>query len=207
MNNTIIYVASAFAVGGAIGGIIGYIIAAKKERKIAQEEIDSVKAVFTVPKKEVAKKVPEKKPDGETLANKALNKPSIIEYNKKISDGKYTSYSDADKKEKKSGRYPWEKSDSKTPYVINPNEYGENEEFDQINLTLYADGILADEDDTIINADEVVGDALEHIGDYEDDAVHVCNPKRKAYYEILTDEKSYKEATNKDPHLNDDEED
>ena len=48
---------------------------------------------------------------------------------------------------------------------------------------------------------------MNHIGDYEDDAVHVKNDDRKVYYEVLVDERSYKDATGKDPHLDKDEED
>ena len=201
--NNMIYVASAFVAGAAIGGFIGYKYAQKTERKIAQEEIDSVRAVFTVPREEKVKKEDEVSED-KKLSDKALNKPSLIEYTKKLSTSKYVNYSNADgeKVEEKAT-----KSKKKKPYVISPDEYGEIEEYDKISLVLYADGILADEDDTIIEAGEVVGDAIEHMGDYEDDAVHVCNPKRKVYYEILADERSYEDATGKDPHQNDGEED
>ena len=75
-------------------------------------------------------------------------------------------------------------------------------------MTYYADGILADEDDTILNLDEVIGeDAVNHIGDYEDDAVHVRNDARKVYYEVLVDERSYKTVTGKDPNPDKDGED
>jgi len=47
---------------------------------------------------------------------------------------------------------------------------------------------------------------LEHMGEYEEDALHVCNPVKKIYYEILADERSYEKATKKKPHLSDDEE-
>ena len=94
-------------------------------------------------------------------------------------------------------------------HIIDPDEFGEDDEYDCISLTFYADGILADDDDNII--DDVDGTiskrALFHFGDYEDDAVHIKNDKRKAYYEVLTDSRSYEKATNKKPHQDHGEED
>lgn len=215
MNNTILYSSLAFIAGATIGGFVVWKVVDKHYASIAQEEINSVKEKFTVPK--VDKKETEKKSqveNPEDVSKKALNKPDIISYNKKLSEGKYVNYSTEKEEPKKSGRYPWEKSeeDEEKPYVISPDEFAdgidEKDDYDQIDLTLYADGILADTEDEIIeNVEEVVGDALEHVGDYEDDAVHVCNPKRKAFYEILTDPRKYEEATKKKPHHNNDGED
>lgn len=205
MNKNIIYIALAFVGGAAVGGFAGWKYAEKKYSDIAQEEINSVKEKFTVPKLEKKPEIEsEKNPDGKIASNKALNKPSLVEYTKKLKDSSYVNYSTTapadgeEKKTKKSGT-------KKKPYVITPEEYAdgidENDDYDRVELTFYADGILAQNDsDEIINADEVVGDALDHIGDYEDDAVHVCNPKLKVLYEIIENEQSYEEATNKSPH-------
>ncbi len=202
-NKSILAAFFSFLGGAAIGGFVGYKIAEKKERAIAQEEIDSVKAKFTVPRVE-KKTETVKNPEGKNLSNKALNKPSLVEYTKKLKEGGYTNYSNSKDEPKKesSAHYPWDKD---MVYVIPPEDFGNDDDYSEVTLTFYADGILADEDDVIIeNVEEVVGDALSHIGKYEDDAVHVCNKNIKVYYEILEVEESYEKATGKKPHLDKD---
>lgn len=56
--------------------------------------------------------------------------------------------------------------DKPAPYVISPDEFGGVEEYEKISLSYYADGILADDDDEVMeNADEIVGlDSLTHFG-------------------------------------------
>ena len=120
-----------------------------------------------------------------------------ILYAKKIKDGGYANYSNVEMEDDS------DEDPKENPFIqiIDPDDFGEDEDYDQISLTFYADGILADDDDNII--DDVEGTiskyALLHIGEYEDDAVHVKNEKRHVYYEVLTDSRSYEKATGKKP--------
>ena len=41
--------------------------------------------------------------------------------------------------------------------------------------------------------EEIVGDALEHIGEYEDDCVHVRSDAKRCDYEILEDLRTFDE--------------
>lgn len=81
------------------------------------------------------------------------------------------------------------------PYVISPDEFGEmeDEDYDKVSVTYYADGVLADEYDEVVeNVDEIVGEeSLTHFGEYEDDSVFVRNDKLKCDYEILLDQRNY----------------
>lgn len=203
MTNTGIGLCS-FICGAALGAATTWFISKKilsdKYNKIAQDEIDSVKSRFTVPKVEKKEKKEEKEDNkDESLVTKPSSKPTLADYAKRIKE--YTNYSDVEKEEKNSDK-------KVSPYVISPDEYGEDEDYDQKELTYYADGILADEDDEILNADEVLGKgSIDHMGEYEDDALHVKNESLKIYYEILVDERSYERATGKTPHLDKDEED
>ena len=73
------------------------------------------------------------------------------------------------------------------PYVISPEEFGEVG-YEQVSLTYYADGILADERGNIVDdVEEIVGDALEHFGEYEDDSVFCRSDPKRCDYEILRD--------------------
>ncbi len=79
------------------------------------------------------------------------------------------------------------------PYVISPDEFGENDTYDQISLTLYSDGILTDDDNNIVeDVDDTVGiESLNHFGEYEADSVFVRNDLRKADFEILLDTRAF----------------
>lgn len=79
------------------------------------------------------------------------------------------------------------------PYVISPDDFGENPGYDRITLTYYADQILADENDEIIkDVEETVGfESLTRFGEYEADVVHVENDILRCYYEITKDLRKY----------------
>lgn len=198
MNNSVVYSVLSFIGGAAIGGFVVWKVLEPKYKKIADEEIASVKERFTIPIKKPENK-DEKNNDEKVVAEKAKNKPNISEYAKKLGQNGYVDYSGNDKN--------GDKIESR-PRVIEPEEFEENEEYDSVNLTLYADGILAYDDakNTIVDdVEELVGDALEHLGEYEDDSVHVVNDELEMYYEILADPRKYEEATKKKPHLDDEE--
>lgn len=182
-----------FIGGAALSGIIVWKVVEKKSEEkykaIADEEIASVKEHFTVPRKEIKLELPDKDKKEELKAT--VNTKSLTEIAKEIAKP-YTNYSNTKEPEKRT--LPWEEG----PYVIEPDKYGEHEAYDQVELTLYADGILADEKDDIVRKG-IIGDALDHMGEYDDDVVHVCDPVRKVYYEITADNRSYEDATGRTP--------
>lgn len=81
------------------------------------------------------------------------------------------------------------------PEVIDPNEYGEYADYEQVTLYYYADDVLADDmDNPVEDVEDIVGSyALTTFGQYEDDAVHVRNDRKRCYYEILRSECEYSE--------------
>lgn len=89
------------------------------------------------------------------------------------------------------------------PYVIRPEEFDELDGYEAISLTYYADGVLADDMDNLVdNIDDIVGDDFaDHFGEYEDDSVFIRNDSRKTDYEILRDLRYYSDVAGKDPHL------
>jgi len=85
------------------------------------------------------------------------------------------------------------------PFVISPEEYGEIPEYNQECWTLYADGILTNDDDQIVDEEEIdmyIGDALKHFGDYEKDSIHVRNENTgiECDIEILKHNETYDEV-------------
>lgn len=89
------------------------------------------------------------------------------------------------------------------PYVIPPEEFGEMEGYVQSSLTYYADRVLTDEDDNVIDdVDGIVGaDFYKHFGEYEEDSVFVRNDGKKHDYEILKDFRLYSDVVKNNPHL------
>ena len=166
-----------FAVGVGVGIGVSWKLLRDKYERIANEEIESVKEVFSERKKDTENHISET-----TIITKEqeVNK-DLVDYSKIA-----TQYSDKPKKEEP-------EIIKEAPYVISPDEYGEIYDYDQIELTYYADGVLTDDTDEVIDdVDDTVGlDSLNHFGDYEEDAVHVRNDERKCDYEILRDLRNY----------------
>ena len=87
------------------------------------------------------------------------------------------------------------------PAFICPEDFGDEEGYEVVNLTYYADKILADNNGKIVqDAETIVGDFEEHIGDYEVDAVHIRNDWNQCYYEILAVEDKYHDIYGPNPH-------
>ena len=83
------------------------------------------------------------------------------------------------------------------PYIISPEDFAIDDEYTIVNLNYYIDGVLTDEDDNIVeNVDDVVGlENLNHMGEYEDDALHIRNENYKCEYEILLSRRLYHDTT------------
>lgn len=190
MNKSIIGVVS-FIFGAAVGSFITQELVKKKYEHIAQEEIESVKELYRA--RESVRDIQQGIIDGWNNPNKVLKEKiqsicdkAMNDYKKILKDQKYSNDTKNDNSER---------SSSMKPYVISPDEFGEmeDEDYDKVSFTYYADGVLADEYDEVVeNVDEIVGEeSLTHFGEYEDDSVFVRNDKLKCDYEILLDQRNY----------------
>ena len=190
-----------FSAGAAIGSIVTWKLIEAKYKQIADEEIASVKKVFTVRKKsndDEEEDEDESEEDNATIAEEyhSEDKPDLMEYSKIIDKEGYDSEAIESKLENKP-----KPIDVDAPYVISPDEFGEFDDYEQISLTYYeGDGFLADDMDELVDdIEDVVGfESLNHFGEYEEDAVHVRNDRLKADYEILVDAGNYNEVHSKE---------
>lgn len=181
---------STFIFGAAIGSFATYKALKDRYEQITQEEINSIKEDYRKAKQELINKDINAQKE---VAKKSLDKPDIKEYTKTIEKLKYSNYFKSNNSNNLTeGPDPKDMSD---PYVIDPEEYGEDETYDQITLTYYSDGVLADENvEEVENVDGIIGlDSLDSFGQYESDAVHVKNDRTRTYYEILRDERNYQD--------------
>lgn len=185
-----------FVLGAAVGSAVTWQYIKKKYEQIAQEEIDSVKEVFSKHKVASQDNEPDENIHVRSRAEQAKDKPSISEYAAKLREQGYTNYSNTTKKEEE------EPMTKDKPYVIPPEEFGEFDDYEKIGLTYYADQILADDNDELVDdIEDVVGfESLSTFGKYEDDSVFVRNDRLKCDYEILLDQRKYSDVINRKPH-------
>ena len=184
MTNKTAYVVS-LVVGALIGSAATWIFTKKYYEKISKDEIDSVKKEFS------------------KMRNTSIETSDHEEKNNDISSLRDTSdkiepynYTDHSKKEEQDISVK-EVQNVNDPYVISPDEYGEYMDYEQVSLTYFRDGVLADED-TLEVIDDIAGtvgeDFADHFGEYEDDSVHIRNDVTRCEYEILADLRSYSDA-------------
>lgn len=188
-----------FLAGATVGATGAWFYCKRYYEQIAQEEIDSVKAAFAERKPDAlknAKNFEDSTDDNKQKANMAKLKPDLVDYAAKLQAEGYTNYSAHSEKNNN------EEAETVVvkPHVISPDEYGDCD-YTTISLTYYSDGVLADDEDEIVeNVEDTVGaDFAEHFGDYEMDSVHIRNDRRKCDYEICKDNRSYTAVTGIDP--------
>lgn len=217
----------AFVAGLTIGAAGAWYYLEDKYAKLAEEEIASVKAAYAKREKptteEKAGHFPQKRTDRsqnytdrlfaniknseQTLeavslvnAAKNMDKGSITEYTQRLQEAGYKDYSRTID-EKPSG------TPGEVPYVISPDEFGELEDYTKVSLTYFADGVLADECGEIVDdVEEIIGDGLDHFGEYEDDSVFVRSDAKRCDYEILKDLRDFSDFKKKNFPPNNDEE-
>lgn len=186
MNNNILSGSLFFIAGAAIASFITYKVVEKKYKDIADEEIESVKAVYER-KMEKMKldKNEEVKKDDVTVEEPTKEKPNNP-YSSLVND---LGYSNNEKKEKE------DMDIYKNIIVIPPEDFGEYGYVCE-SLTYYADNVLTLEDDTKIDVVEnfVGPNALNTFGEYEDDSVFVRNHDMKTDFEILRDNRRYSDV-------------
>lgn len=188
-----------FLAGATVGAAGAWFYCKRYYEQIAQEEIDSVKAAFAERKPDILKnKEPNKDSttDNKQKADMAKLKPDLVDYAAKLQAEGYTNYSAHSEKNNKNE----EEEIVEKPHVISPDEYGDCD-YTLISLTYYSDGVLADDDDEIVeDIDKTVGaDFADHFGDYEMDSIHIRNDRRRCDYEICKDNRSYATVTGIDP--------
>lgn len=163
-----------FAVGTVVGSAVTYTLLKTKFEQMAQDEIEEVRNLYL------------KKTEELNESNKETSsKSKVSEYEKALNDLKYMNDIEDEKEE--------ESMKEDKPYVISPNEFGELDGYETNSLTYFADGVLTDDTNTVIdNVDEVVGtDSLTRFGEYEDDSVFVRNDRHECDYEILLDNRRF----------------
>lgn len=168
-----------FLAGGAAGFALANGLMKQKYEQRVQDEVDSIRAKLGKGRPQPEQKKDEAKEEERRTYSRLTAK---LGYSQQV-----------------------EPEPKQAPYVIGPDAFGEAEGYDEISLTLYADGTVTDDNDRAMSEDEIeetIGkDSLSHFGEYEADSVFVRNDRLKADYEILKDLRSYAEVLQEKPYL------
>lgn len=184
MNNTTIGIL-AFAAGAGVGAAVTWIFAKKKCDQRIAEEVESVKETYA------KRNEPEDTEDTKEKTEEAVD-PEDEDYVEYVAQTQaYVS--------------PEYTPPSDKPYVVSPYEFGEIEDYDKFTLTYYADNIVTDENDCILEDIEgnIGFESLSHFGEYAEDpdSVYVRNDRLKCDFEILRDQRPYTDVLNAKPYL------
>ena len=177
-----------FAAGLAVGAVAGAVIVKNKALADAKAEIDEVREYYRESRgvkevEEVKEKVEETIDHIQDLIEEHETKPKT--------EKEHTNYNQIAKMYTSKNEFQTPMYDD--PFVIVPSEFGENPEYDTETLTYFADGVLVDDvDDVIEEPDIVVG--LENLKVFEEfgaTSVYVRNDIYKTDYEIIRDDWNY----------------
>lgn len=180
--------AIAFVLGAAAGSLVTWKLIENKYKQIADEEIKSVVEHY----KNKDKKESDNEQDNDMkLVSHYVEHDELdgttTEYTQMVGDLGYSYEEDA--------VYIEPGVDYIAPYIISPEEYCDREGYDNKTWFYYTDFVLADEDGEIItDSDSIIGNAaLNHFGEYADDAVYVRNDNIECDFEILKTEQTFSE--------------
>lgn len=174
-----------FAAGVAIGSAVTWKLVKDKYKKLADEEIASVKEVWS-------KKHPSVEDIAETDVKESIKTDATQQSKKNRGFKDYKAMQEIINENGYAGEENY-----MDKYVISPEEFGESE-LPSESLTYWADGIVTDEANCVMNEDDIdetIGsDALNHFGEYEDDSVFVRNDILDKEYEILMDTRRFSDV-------------
>lgn len=201
MNSTLSKVVI-FAVGAAIGSAVTWKLVKTKYERIANEEIAEMREYIR------KKQEPKEAVESEPLESKPFGvEPSIIDIPDvdkseyvKLAQGYLNGIQDIIEKGGEE-----QMKDEDAPYVITPEEFAHNDDYDIVSLVCYADKVLEDDNGDIVrNVNELFDeDFLDHFGEFDEDSVYVRNDVLKIDYEILLDVRTYADANSVNSHKDD----
>ena len=198
-----------FALGATIGSLVTWKFVETKYKKIADEEIKSVIEQFKKREEEIESVVDNyvksKEEATVNFTTKEIDGDIIDVLNgkgEKVGEGVIKkTYSELIEEAGYVDDCTVEADyeEGVKPYIITPEEFGDVPGYDYKSLIYYADGTLADDDDQlVVDQENLIGDALDHMGEYEDDAIHVRNEDIECDFEILRSEKAFSEIIKED---------
>lgn len=179
-----------FAAGLAVGAVAGAVMVKNKVLADAKAEIEEVREYYREARGQKEEHVEEVE-EVKEVEKKEYELKDIQIKDEPKTKNEYTNYNQITKKYTSNTEHETPMYDD--PFVIDPSEFGENPEYDTETLTYFADGVLVDDvDDVIDEPDIIVG--LENLKVFEEfgaTSVYVRNDLYKTDYEIIRDDWNY----------------
>ena len=218
MNNKLLNVLM-FTVGAAVGSAVTWAVVRERYKRIADEEIASVREEYIdlMTKMKTKLKEDTEKDQVDESAEAIIDDYPEEDYGHVYDNEQKKEYykiasmyrnSDDDDETDEEGDEMDQDEDEVQyidgPYVISPDDFscsppGYNAEA----LTYFADGILADDWGMIKDLDETIGeDAINHFGEYTEDIVYVRNEATEIDYEVTKDPRTYVDMLRTNPNPN-----
>lgn len=184
-----------FTAGLVIGSVVTWKMTKDKYEQWANDEIRMMREYYNQKEEEYYEEEDlDEEPIEAEVRTERNTKPDLTEYTSRLNESGYTDYSEISKKDEEEDN---ESDMEEKPYVISPEEFGDFDDYETIELTYYKNGYVTDDQDILMSNDEVeeaIGwNNITRMGEYEEDALHVRNEKRKTDYEILQVFDDYRE--------------
>ena len=188
----------AFILGAAAGVASSMFYFKTKYEQKADAEIQEIRDLY-------AKKseTEEKKEDTPVTSHQVTKADDLHATARHISEyTKYTPKEDAQNETPKDGIHvekvdfaPMKNPNPPKPYLIDPSDYGQDDNFDPLCWEWYTDGILANENDEIVDdIQEWIGDGLKVFAETEDNLFWVRNEKYGVDIEVARSGITYEKA-------------
>ena len=177
MINSILSKTLIFTVGAALGFAVTWKIVKDKYARIAEDEISAMREYFKKKKTNESLSASE-----EIVEIDDTEESDIEEYVDTIEEFGYSVETTEPTKFKA------------VPYIIQPDDFGElGDEYDLMYFTYYADGVLVDDSNDIVEKpDDVIGEGtLRYFEEEGTNALYVRDDKNKCEYEILRTTENY----------------
>ena len=186
-----------FTAGVVVGSVATWKFVETKYKRIAQEEIESVKEAFSKNRVESSSvESDEDNTEDDTEDDEIQNEDEVDPQDEMYAQAQYEAeirrlgYASASNQEKGGGEPVY-----LAPYVITPDEFGEDG-YDTAMLSYYSDGVLEDEYWNVIdNIEDIIGKEFEdRFGEYANDTVFIRNEQLHTDYEVTYDRRTHAES-------------
>lgn len=179
-----------FAAGLAIGAVAGACVIKNKVLADAKEEIEEVREYYRSKSVEATDEVAEEVKEVKEVKEVVEEVKEVVQEIKNGSDKRtYVNYN------KLASTYKPQEEPTRfdDPFIIDPSEFGEDPEYDTMTLTYFADGVLVDDVDEVIEEPDIVV-GLENLKVFEEfgaSSIYVRNDIYKTDYEVIRDDWNY----------------
>lgn len=188
----------AFILGAAAGVASSMFYFKTKYEQKADAEIQEIRDLYAKKSETEAKKE-----DVPVTSHQVSKADDLHATARRVSEyTKYTAKEDAQNEDPKDGIHveridfaPMKNPNPPKPYLIDSSDYGQDDNFDPLCWEWYTDGILANENDEIVDdIQEWIGDGLKVFAESEDNLFWVRNEKYGVDIEVARSGITYEKA-------------